>query len=94
MSANGTMSGDATRPPVTYLEAIRQGMWAEMEADQRVFLLGEDIGHFGGAFKVTAGFLERFGEERVVDTPVSESALVGCAIGCALMGLRPVHLHL
>lgn len=84
------MSGNGTGQPVTYLEAIRRGMWAEMEADDRVFLLGEDIGHFGGAFKVTAGFLERFGEARVVDTPVSESALVGCAIGSALMGFRPV----
>jgi 2-oxoisovalerate dehydrogenase E1 component beta subunit len=77
-------------PVVTYLEAIRQGLWEEMERDDRVFLLGEDIGVYGGAFKVTEGFLERFGEERVIDTPISEAAIVGAAIGAALVGLRPV----
>ncbi len=61
-----------------------------MERDPNVFLLGEDIGVYGGAFKVTAGFLEQFGERRVVDTPISESAIVGAAIGASLMGLRPV----
>ena len=76
--------------PTTYLEAIRQGIWEEMERDPNVFLIGEDIGIYGGAFKVTAGFLERFGERRVVDTPISESAIVGAAIGASLMGLRPV----
>ena len=76
--------------PVTYLEAIRQGLIAEMEADPRVFLIGEDIGHFGGAFKVTAGLSERFGSERVIDTPIAESAIVGTAIGAALFGQRPV----
>jgi 2-oxoisovalerate dehydrogenase E1 component beta subunit len=76
--------------PTTYLEAIRQGMWEEMERDPSVFLLGEDIGVYGGAFKVTAGFHEHFGERRVVDTPISESAIVGAAIGAGLMGLRPV----
>lgn len=74
----------------TYLEAIRQGIWEEMERDPDVFLLGEDIGTCGGAFKVTDGMLERFGEERVIDTPVSESAIVGAAVGAALMGMRPV----
>lgn len=77
-------------PVLTYLEAIRQGLWEEMERDERVFLLGEDIGVYGGAFKVTEGFLERFGEERVIDTPISEAAIVGAAIGAALVGLRPV----
>ena len=67
-----------------------QGLWEEMERDPNVFLLGEDIGVYGGAFKVTAGMLERFGESRVVDTPISESAIVGAAIGAGLMGLRPV----
>ena len=76
--------------PVTYLEAIRQGLWEEMEADPRVFLIGEDIGTYGGAFRVTKGFLERFGEGRVIDTPISESAIVGAAIGAALLGMRPV----
>jgi 2-oxoisovalerate dehydrogenase E1 component beta subunit len=75
---------------LTYLEAIRQGIWEEMERDPSVFLLGEDIGDLGGAFKVTAGMLEKFGAERVIDTPISESAIVGAAIGAALMGMRPV----
>jgi 2-oxoisovalerate dehydrogenase E1 component beta subunit len=74
----------------SYLEAIREGIWEEMERDPAVFLIGEDIGVYGGAFKVTAGFLERFGERRVVDTPIAESAIVGAAIGASLMGLRPV----
>lgn len=75
---------------LTYLEAIRQGLWEEMERDSNVFLIGEDIGVYGGAFKVTQGMLERFGERRVVDTPISESAIVGAAIGAGMMGLRPV----
>jgi 2-oxoisovalerate dehydrogenase E1 component beta subunit len=74
----------------TYLEAIRQGIWEEMERDPSVFLLGEDIGVYGGAFKITAGMLEHFGERRVIDTPICESAIVGAAIGASLMGLRPV----
>jgi len=74
----------------TYLEAIREGLWEEMERDPNVLLIGEDIGIYGGAFKVTAGFLDRFGEKRVVDTPISESAIVGASIGAGLMGLRPV----
>ena len=74
----------------TYLEAIREGIREEMERDPDVFLLGEDIGVYGGAFKVTAGLLEQFGERRVVDTPISESAIVGAAIGAGLAGLRPV----
>src|SRR5580700_5146356 len=76
--------------PTTYLEAIRAGLWEEMERDPNVFLLGEDIGAYGGAFKVTAGFIEHFGARRVVDTPISEAAIVGAAIGAGLMGLRPV----
>ena len=75
---------------LTYLEAIRQGIWEEMERDPSVFVMGEDIAAYGGAFKVTAGMLEKFGEERVIDTPISESAIVGAAIGAALMGMRPV----
>lgn len=77
-------------PQLTYLEAIRQGIWEEMERDASVFLLGEDIGSYGGAFKVTAGLQEKFGEDRVIDTPISESAIVGAAVGAALMGMRPV----
>ena len=76
--------------PTSYLEAIREGLWEEMERDPNVFLLGEDIGVYGGAFKVTAGFHERFGERRVVDTPISEAAIVGAAIGASFLGLRPV----
>ena len=74
----------------TYLEAIRQGIWEEMERDESVFVLGEDVGIYGGAFKITNGMLEKFGERRVVDTPISESGIVGAAIGAALMGMRPV----
>ena len=74
----------------TYLEAIRQGIWEEMERDDSVFVLGEDVGVYGGAFKVTAGFLDHFGPKRVIDTPISESAIVGASIGAAYMGMRPV----
>ena len=74
----------------TYLEAIRRGIWEEMERDAGVFLLGEDIGAYGGAFKVTEGMLERFGAARVIDTPIAEGAIVGAAIGAALMGMRPI----
>jgi 2-oxoisovalerate dehydrogenase E1 component beta subunit len=77
-------------PVLTYLEAIRLAMLEEMEKDERVFVLGEDVGIYGGAFRVTAGFLEKFGEGRVIDTPVSETAIVGTAIGAALMGMRPI----
>jgi 2-oxoisovalerate dehydrogenase E1 component beta subunit len=74
----------------TYLEAIRQGLSEEMARDERVFLLGEDIGALGGAFKVTEGLQARFGEDRVIDTPIAEVAIVGAAAGAAHMGLRPV----
>ena len=77
-------------PEVTFLEALRQGLWEEMERDDRVFILGEDVGLYGGAFKVTEGFTKRFGESRVIDTPISEAAIVGAAAGAAHMGMRPV----
>ena len=77
-------------PPITYLEAIRQGIWEEMERDPTVFCIGEDIGIYGGAFKVTDGFVHHFGPERVIDTPIAENAIVGAAFGAALTGLRPV----
>ena len=77
-------------PVITYLDAVRQGIWEEMERDPSVFLLGEDIGVYGGAFKVTEGMIEKFGADRVIDTPISESAIVGAAVGAALMGMRPV----
>jgi 2-oxoisovalerate dehydrogenase E1 component beta subunit len=75
---------------VTYLEAIKQGIREEMERDESVYILGEDVGVYGGAFKVTAGFLDQFGPLRVIDTPLSESAIIGAAIGSALMGQRPI----
>ena len=75
---------------VTYLEAIRQALTDEMTDDARVFCIGEDIGHFGGAFKVTAGLLDRFGSDRVVDTPIAESLIIGASIGAAIRGQRPV----
>jgi 2-oxoisovalerate dehydrogenase E1 component beta subunit len=74
----------------TYLEAIRQGLFEEMRKDERVVMLGEDIAKYGGAFKVTAGLFDEFGAERVIDTPISESAIVGAAIGMSMNGLRPV----
>ena len=74
----------------TYLEAIREALLEEMERDERVLLLGEDIGVYGGAFKVTDGLLARFGEDRVIDTPISEAGFVGAAAGAAHMGMRPV----
>jgi 2-oxoisovalerate dehydrogenase E1 component beta subunit len=77
-------------PVVTYLDAISQALREEMRRDPNVFLMGEDIGVFGGAFRITKGFLEEFGEERVIDTPISESGFVGAACGAAIMGFRPV----
>src|ERR1043166_6524363 len=82
------------RPPrgaqATMVEAIRAGIWEEMERDPTVFLIGEDVGEYGGAFKVTEGLIDHFGKERVIDTPISEAAIVGAACGAALMGLKPV----
>ena len=75
---------------VTYLEAIREALIEEMERDRNVFCLGEDIGAYGGAFKATEGLLDRFGEQRVIDTPISEIGIVGAAAGAAHMGMRPV----
>jgi pyruvate/2-oxoglutarate/acetoin dehydrogenase E1 component len=74
----------------TYLEGIRQGLFEEMERDEAVICMGEDIGAYGGAFKVTDGLLARFGPDRVIDTPISETGFVGAAAGAAHMGLRPV----
>jgi pyruvate/2-oxoglutarate/acetoin dehydrogenase E1 component len=74
----------------TYLEAIREGLFEEMERDANVFCIGEDIGLYGGAFKVTEGLAQKFGDARVIDTPISEIAMVGAAAGAAHMGLRPV----
>ena len=75
---------------ITYLEAIREALFEEMERDPNVFCLGQDIGAFGGAFKVTDGLLAKYGEQRVIDTPISETAIIGAAAGAAHMGMRPV----
>ncbi|HEV7919845.1 MAG TPA: alpha-ketoacid dehydrogenase subunit beta [Thermoanaerobaculia bacterium] len=77
-------------PETTYIEAIRSAMEEEMARDERVFLIGEDVGAYGGAFKTSAGLIDRFGPERVVDTPISEIAIIGAASGAALMGMRPI----
>src|SRR5213595_363329 len=73
-----------------YREALNQALREEMEADDSVFIMGEDIGVFQGAFKVTQGLLEDFGEKRVRDTPISENTIVGMGVGSAMAGLRPV----
>ena len=75
---------------ITYLEAIREALFEEMERDPNVFCLGEDIGAFGGAFKVTEGLQAKYGQQRVIDTPISEAAIIGAAAGASHMGLRPV----
>jgi len=77
-------------PEKTYLQAISDGLRQEMRRDERVFVIGEDVGVYGGAFKVTVGLLDEFGPWRVIDAPLSEIAIVGSATGSALMGLRPV----
>jgi 2-oxoisovalerate dehydrogenase E1 component beta subunit len=76
--------------PITYLDAIRDALNEEMARDERVFVIGEDVGTYGGAFKATEGLLARFGRDRVIDTPISETAIVGAAIGAAYTGMRPV----
>jgi pyruvate/2-oxoglutarate/acetoin dehydrogenase E1 component len=77
-------------PAMTYLQAISDAMREEMRADERVLVMGEDIGVFGGAFKVTDGFVDEFGPNRVMDTPLAESGIIGTAIGAAVVGLRPI----
>ncbi|HEX5711516.1 MAG TPA: alpha-ketoacid dehydrogenase subunit beta [Sulfuricurvum sp.] len=75
---------------LTYREAVRQALREAMEKDERVFLMGEDVGHYGGGYAVSMGLLEQFGSERIIDTPLSESAFTGAGIGAALGGMRPV----
>ncbi len=79
-----------TTREITYLEAVREAMVQEMRLDKEVFLIGEDIGTYGGAFGVSKGMLEEFGPERIRDTPISEAAIAGAATGAALMGMRPI----
>src|SRR3984957_12045143 len=74
----------------TYLQAIADGLREEMRSDERVFVMGEDVGAFGGAFKVTHGLIEEFGAARVRDTPIAEAAIIGTAVGAAIAGMRPV----
>jgi pyruvate dehydrogenase E1 component beta subunit len=75
---------------MSYAQAIHDGLVEEMRRDPKVFVLGEDVAKFGGAFKITKGLLEEFGPERVRDTPLSENAIIGAAMGAAIMGYRPV----
>ena len=75
---------------LTYREALREAMAEEMERDERVFLMGEEVGHYNGAYKVSEGLLDRFGERRVVDTPIAETGFAGVGIGAAMVGLRPI----
>ena len=77
-------------PEITYRQAIKDAMVEEMRRDDRVFLIGEDIGTYGGAFGVSAGMLEEFGSERIVETPISEQAIIGAAAGAAMVGMRPI----
>src|SRR5246500_2260917 len=93
LKTNGKEDRERAAPaagPVTFLEAIKQAMFEEMERDPSVVLSGEDIGVYGGAFKTSEGLLERFGWERVIDTPISESAIIGAACGMSYVGLRPI----
>ena len=75
---------------ITYREALRQGLYEALERDERAFLMGEDVGKYGGTYAVSKGMLEKFGPERVRDTPLSELAFVGAGIGAALGGMRPI----
>jgi len=75
---------------ITYLEAVREAMTQEMERDESVFLIGEDVGKYGGAFGASFGMLEQFGPDRILDTPITELGLTGAATGAALVGMRPI----
>ncbi|MHC4959161.1 MAG: alpha-ketoacid dehydrogenase subunit beta [Planctomycetota bacterium] len=75
---------------ITYIDALREGMREELLRDESVYCIGEDIGTYGGAFRATAGFLDEFGRPRILDTPLSETAIIGACVGSALMGLRPI----
>src|SRR6059036_234056 len=78
------------RRVITFREALREAMVEEMERDESIFLMGEEVGHYGGAYKVSEGMLERFGEKRVIDTPIAETGFAGVGIGAAMVGLRPI----
>src|SRR5690625_2435646 len=84
------LKGAAMMREITYAEALKEAMSQRMREDENVFMLGEDIGIYGGAFGVTNGMLEEFGPERIRITPISEAAISGCAVGAAMMGMRPI----
>ncbi len=88
--SDSSMGMDTGMPETTYIEAITQAMAEEMARDERVFLIGEDVGVYGGAFKTSYGLIDKFGPERVIDTPISEIAIIGAASGAAIMGMRPI----
>src|SRR5690348_4685574 len=75
---------------LSFREALREAMVEEMERDDAIFLMGEEVGHYNGAYKVSEGMLERFGEKRVIDTPIAETGFAGVGIGAAMIGLRPI----
>ncbi|HEX9013261.1 MAG TPA: alpha-ketoacid dehydrogenase subunit beta, partial [Anaerolineaceae bacterium] len=75
---------------ITYVEAVREALRQAMQADERVFVIGEDIGVYGGAFGATAGLIDEFGGERIIDTPISEAGIAGACVGAAITGMRPV----
>lgn len=77
-------------PEITYVEAIRSALRDEMRRDERVFIIGEDIGRYGGAFGVTTGMLDEFGDKRIIETPISEPSIIGAAVGAAVVGMRPI----
>lgn len=89
-SPQAPLTLDPKHKELTYLEALRAALTDELESRPNLFLIGEDIGTYGGAFKLTEGMLERYGAERVIDTPIAEGGIIGAAIGAALMGMRPV----
>lgn len=84
------MSIASSQKETTFIDAISQALWEEMERDPNIFMMGEDIGPYGGAFKVTQGFIDHFGPERIMDMPIAEEGFIGMAVGAALMGMRPV----
>lgn len=89
MSMHPSQSQDGQKETL-FIDAISQALWEEMERDPSIFMMGEDIGPYGGAFKVTKGFIEHFGPERIIDMPIAEEAYTGMAVGAALTGMRPV----
>ena len=89
MSTQPSQSQDEQKETL-FIDAISQALWEEMERDPSIFMMGEDIGPYGGAFKVTKGFIEHFGPERIIDMPIAEEAYTGMAVGAALTGMRPV----